>query len=60
MSLEVPVARSAAAVQRSAAADVHAALLAIVAKERGVDADAARAILEGLKSEGRYLREIWS
>ena len=31
-----------------------------LAKERGVDADAARAILEGLKSEGRYLREIWS
>ena len=42
------------------AQDVHAALLAIVAKERGVDADAARGILEGLKSEGRYLREIWS
>ena len=42
------------------AQDVHAALLEIVAKERGVDAAAAQALVEGLKSEGRYLREIWS
>jgi sulfite reductase (NADPH) flavoprotein alpha-component len=39
--------------------DVHAALLEVVARERGVDADAATDYLAALQAQGRYARDVY-
>ncbi|RZA20300.1 MAG: assimilatory sulfite reductase (NADPH) flavoprotein subunit [Lysobacteraceae bacterium] len=39
--------------------DVHAALLDVVAHERGVDADAAAGYVAALQAQGRYARDIY-
>lgn len=39
--------------------DVHAALLAIVAEQSGVDADGAAEYLSELQAEGRYSRDVY-
>ncbi len=41
------------------AKDVHATLLRIIADQRGCDADAAIAHLDGLRRAGRYLRDVY-
>jgi sulfite reductase (NADPH) flavoprotein alpha-component len=39
--------------------DVHAALLDVVARERGVDAEAAAEYVSALQAQGRYARDIY-
>ena len=39
--------------------DVHAALLDVVARERGVDADAAAEYIAALQAQGRYARDVY-
>jgi len=39
--------------------DVHAALLEVIARERGVDADAAAGYLAALQVQGRYARDVY-
>jgi sulfite reductase (NADPH) flavoprotein alpha-component len=39
--------------------DVHAALLEVIARERGVDADAAADYLAALHAQGRYARDVY-
>ena len=39
--------------------DVHAALLAIVAEQAGVDAEGAAEYLSKLQAEGRYSRDVY-
>ena len=39
--------------------DVHAALLEVVARERGVDADAAADYVAALQAQGRYARDVY-
>lgn len=39
--------------------DVHAALLDIIARERGLDAEAAAGYLAQLQAEGRYARDVY-
>ena len=39
--------------------DVHAALLEVIARERGVDAEAAAEYLSALQAQGRYARDVY-
>ncbi len=39
--------------------DVHAALLDVVARERGVDAEAAAEYVSALQAQGRYARDVY-
>lgn len=39
--------------------DVHAALLDVVARERGVDAEAAADYVSALQAQGRYARDVY-
>ncbi|HWS76920.1 MAG TPA: assimilatory sulfite reductase (NADPH) flavoprotein subunit [Thermomonas sp.] len=39
--------------------DVHAALLEVIARERGVDADAAAEYVVALQAQGRYARDVY-
>ncbi len=39
--------------------DVHAALIDVIAAERGIDAEAAAAYLSQLQAEGRYARDVY-
>ena len=39
--------------------DVHAALLEVVAHERGVDADAAADYVAALQAQGRCARDVY-
>jgi sulfite reductase (NADPH) flavoprotein alpha-component len=41
------------------APDVHAALIEVIARERGIDTVAAGAVLERLAADGRYLRDVY-
>ena len=41
------------------ASDVNDALIEVLAKEGGLDADAATQRLKGLRSEGRYQRDVY-
>lgn len=41
------------------AKDVHAALLRIIADQAGTDADGAKAELDSIRREGRYLRDVY-
>ena len=39
--------------------DVHAALLDVIARERGVDAEAAAEYVSALQAQGRYARDVY-
>lgn len=39
--------------------DVHAALLEVIARERGVDAEAAADYVSALQAQGRYARDVY-